>query len=365
MNRLANVEAYRLSSVVDEALESLRFLSRLTSDDVSKLAHVDGSFNNQLKSETRFKALFEESIRMDRRPKELDGAGAAVRASTKEICRAIKTRQQLANAVNDQCRAEESDGMANIINTLTDLKKIVRIKLCTTVEQEETKNENIAALTMRAKDAQKDVEEFEIQLRIERNKKEKNLSKFNDIITKLNAELEGLKEKTENGRNRLKNETDEARATNKKLHEERMKEYEERLAKLNESEMATSKEHSSAEDTARKTKMKLETEVVNWVTKYDAEMNERQDAINTLNKQYDIEKAELRQLSEFFAKIDRDLANEEEEKAEAEGEKERLRMAMQRVYKAASKMQALVRGVQLRVAEAKRKKKGGKGKKKK
>ena len=195
MNRLANVEAYRLSSVVDEALESLRFLSRLTSDDVSKLAHVDGSFNNQLKSETRFKALFEESIRMDRRPKELDGAGAAVRASTKEICRAIKTRQQLANAVNDQCRAEESDGMANIINTLTDLKKIVRIKLCTTVEQEETKNENIAALTMRAKDAQKDVEEFEIQLRIERNKKEKNLSKFNDIITKLNAELEGLKEK--------------------------------------------------------------------------------------------------------------------------------------------------------------------------
>ena len=50
---------------------------------------------------------------------------------------------------------------------------------------------------MKTKDAQKDVEELEIQLRIERNKKEKNLSRFNDIITKLNAELADLKDKTE------------------------------------------------------------------------------------------------------------------------------------------------------------------------
>ena len=63
--------------------------------------------------------------------------------------------------------------------------------------------------------------------------------------------------------------------------------------------------------------MKLETEVVNWVKKYDTDMNEKQELIDTLNKQYDAEKAELRKLSEFFAKIDRDKANEDEENAEA------------------------------------------------
>ena len=106
---------------------------------------------------------------------------------------------------------------------------------------------------------QKDVEEFEIQLRIERNKKEKNLSKFNDIINKLNAELTSLKEKTENGRKRLQNETEEARATNLKVHEANMVDYEERLKKLTEQVDNQTKENAAAEEQARKTKMKLET----------------------------------------------------------------------------------------------------------
>ena len=106
------------------------------------------------KSEFRYQQLQEESVKLDRRPKEPDGAGVAVRVSAKEVCRSVKTRQQLANTVNDHLEdAENSPGIDTIAGTLRDLKKIVRVKLCTTVEQEETKNENIAALTTKAKDA--------------------------------------------------------------------------------------------------------------------------------------------------------------------------------------------------------------------
>ena len=63
--------------------------------------------------------------------------------------------------------------------------------------------------------------------------------------------------------------------------------------------------------------MKLETEVITWVKNYDNDMNEKQDLIDTLNEKYDAEKADLRRLSEFFAKIDRDKANEDEENADA------------------------------------------------
>ena len=125
MNRLANVEAYRLSSVVDEALESLQLLSKLNSDVIGKLAHIDGSFNNLNKSEFRYQQLQEESVKLDRRPKELDGAGVAVRVSAKEVCRSVKTRQQLANTVNDHLEdAENSPGIDTIAATLRDLKKI-------------------------------------------------------------------------------------------------------------------------------------------------------------------------------------------------------------------------------------------------
>jgi IQ domain-containing protein D len=365
MNRLANVEAYRLSSVVDEALESLKFLSCLDNEALNTLSSQDAVFNNQFRAEQRYQKLVDESVRMDRRPKELDGAGIQVRMATKDLCRAIKTKQQLANSANEVLPADGSDRVKILRDVLADLKKIVRVKLCTTVEQEETKNENIAALTMKSKDAQKDVEELEIQLRIERNKKDKNLSRFNDIITKLNAELADLKDKTAAGRKKLQKETEDSRTTNKQSHESRVKEYEERLEKLKEAAANQKKENANAEDQARKTKMKLETEVVNWVKKYDADMNEKQDLIDTLNKKYDTEKAELRKLSEFFAKIDRDKANEDEEHAEAEAERERLRMAMRRIDLACAKIQALVRGVQARVAATKKgKKKGKKGKKK-
>ena len=365
MNRLANVEAYRLSSVVDEALESLKFLSRLNRESLGTLSSQDPVFNNQFRAEQRYQKLVDESVRMDRRPKELDGAGVQLRMVTKDLCRAIKTKQQLSNSANEVLPQNGSDRVQVLRDVLADLKKIVRVKLCTTVEQEETKNENIAALTMKAKDAQKDVEELEIQLRIERNRKEKNLSRFNDIITKLNAELADLKDKTEAGRKKLNKETEDSQNTNKQMHESHVKEYEERLEKLREAVANQQKEHSSAEDQARKTKLKLETEVVNWVKKYDTDMNEKQELIDTLNKQYDAEKAELRKLSEFFAKIDRDKANEDEENAEAEAERERLRMAMRKVDLACAKIQALVRGVQARVAATKKGKKGKKKGKKK
>ena len=74
MNRLANVEAYRLSSVVDEALESLKFLSRLSRESLATLSSQDPVFNNQFRAEQRYQKLVDESVRMDRRPKELDGA---------------------------------------------------------------------------------------------------------------------------------------------------------------------------------------------------------------------------------------------------------------------------------------------------
>ena len=155
MNRLANVEAYRLSSVVDEALESLKFLSRLDNETLKTLSSQDAVFNNLFRAEQRYQGLVAESVRMDRRPKELDGAGVQVRTATKDLCRAVKTKQQLSDSANEVLPEDGSDRVKILRSALADLKKIVRVKLCTTVEQEETKNENIAALTMKTKDAQK------------------------------------------------------------------------------------------------------------------------------------------------------------------------------------------------------------------
>ena len=60
---------------------------------------------------------------MDRRPKELDGAGVQLRMVTKDLCRAIKTKQQLSNSANKVLPQNGSDRYVE--GRTADLKKLL------------------------------------------------------------------------------------------------------------------------------------------------------------------------------------------------------------------------------------------------
>ena len=101
------------------------------------------------------------------------------------------------------------------------------------------------------------------------------------------------------------------------------------------------------------------------MAKYDADMGEKQKEIDEIKQEYDQELARLAELTEFFNKVDADKANEAEEEARIEEERMRMRASLDRLAKAAARIQALCRGVLTRSQKKKGGKKGKKGKKKK
>lgn len=368
MNRLATVEAYRMCAVVDQALEHLDLLSRMPSSDLSGLAKMDTTLELQQAQEHRFLSVYRETRRLGATDsKDLSSAALNVRSSTRELVRTVKARDELRNQILQYCNQPEQAGPAvsvgHLSNTLNKLKSLVEKKLCTTVEQQESRNGYAAELATHARELEKDIEELESQLKEERAKTERDLTYNNEIISKLNAELSDIRQKTETTRKKLEKETNAERAANLASHETKVKAAEEEIGKLEEKSEVATKEQTTTEEGLRKKKNKLETEVTNLIGKYDTDVTTKQKEMDDINVTYNEELAKLKELTAFFNKVDADKANEAAEEATLEEEKQRLRSALGRLDKAAARVQALCRGVLTRAASKGKKGKKGKGKK--
>jgi len=132
-------------------------------------------------------------------------------------------------------------------------------------------------------------------------------------------------------------------------------------------------QHRDSEKKLRQKKYKIETEVENWITKYDLEMNEKQDEYEDIDIVYTEEKKRLNELEEKFKVLSEEhdkILVERKAKKDEEDKKEQDKMAK---VEAATLIQAHFRAFKLKKvfkAEATKKaakanKKKGKGKKKK
>ena len=103
-----------------------------------------------------------------------------------------------------------------------------------------------------------------------------------------------------------------------KNHKSELDDLAKQLAK-SEEELEKTLEDNRVELAAlKKKKNKAIIEVRHLVEKYDEDMKEKFDKLHKLQKDYESEQRELCHLEEYFAKIDKDIANEEEEKKSAE-----------------------------------------------
>ena len=359
-----------MCAVVDQALENLDLLSRMPDQDLSGLSSMDTSLELQQAQEHRFQTVYRQARKMGATDsKELTSASLNVRSSTRELVRIVKAKDHLRNEILQYCNQPEQAGPApsvgHLSNTLDKLKRLVEKKLCTTVEQQESTNGYAAELATHARELEKDIEELESQLKEERAKTERDLTYNNEIISKLNAELSDIRQKTEATRKKLEKETNTERAANLAAHETNVKAADEEITKLEEKSEAATKEQTTLEEQLRKKKTKLETEVTNMIAKYDVDVTGKQTEIDELNVVYNEELKKLKELTAFFDKVDADKANEDAEEAKLEEERQRLRTALGRLDKASARIQALARGVLSRAAAKKGGKKGKKGKKKK
>ncbi|XP_053474093.1 dynein regulatory complex protein 10 [Ictalurus furcatus] len=121
-------------------------------------------------------------------------------------------------------------------------------------------------------------------------------------------------------------------------------------------------QHREREAMLRKKNNKLETEIENWIQKYDVEMEEKQAKLERLTQTYAEEQAELRELQEHFAVLELEYTQIVEERRRERERKEEEERERQVKSRAAVVIQALWRGWRVRQA-MKKKAKSSKGKK--
>lgn len=149
---------------------------------------------------------------------------------------------------------------------------------------------------------------LQAELRMERAEKEKDLSFYTDIVSKLRAELTDLRQSKDLETALLEKETKEAQDMNYRSFVESKTRNLEVESKLNDEVHEEHGLHRDSEEQLRKKKLKAYIELLGWVQKYDENMFEKQEELASIEAQYKAEREQLHKLGEHFRRIDRDRA---------------------------------------------------------
>ncbi|EOA96474.1 IQ domain-containing protein D, partial [Anas platyrhynchos] len=121
-------------------------------------------------------------------------------------------------------------------------------------------------------------------------------------------------------------------------------------------------QHRASELALRKRKCRAETEILNWVQKYDADMAEKQAEYEEVHAAYTKEKAELSLLMEKHALLLQEYSQIQEERRIRQEKKKKALEELATMTLAATRIQAFWRGYLIRSTFKSKKKKKGKGK---
>ncbi|XP_071945844.1 dynein regulatory complex protein 10-like [Antedon mediterranea] len=261
-----------------------------------------------------------------------------------------------------QFRDEMSDTM---ITHLVELKGFILEKLLTTPLEDKEKKEYVTEITVRERKNAEVIKKLEEHLNKAVDEKDSEITKRNDEIRKLKSDLHQIEKFSEEHIRRTKLEAEKQQQADLKNSEGKQTKLTGELQGLKTQLTNLTAEHRKSELALRKRKYKIETEVENWIQKYDQDMGERQDEYEDVDAVYTEEKSQLNELEERFKTLEAEYNTIVEERRISKEKKEREERELSLMIKAATVVQAFWRSYKCRKAlKAKNKKKGKKGKKK-
>uniref|UniRef100_U6CWV4 Dynein regulatory complex protein 10 n=3 Tax=Neovison vison TaxID=452646 RepID=U6CWV4_NEOVI len=192
--------------------------------------------------------------------------------------------------------------------------------------------------------------------------REAEVEKENFVIQELKNHLHQVLRLSENSLLRTKQEAEKQQKADFRASQARAAKIQQELLTLRSQYHNLVAENREAEQALRKKKYKVETEIENWIQKYDMEMGEKQveyEELDIIHKEEKIQLEELKQkhnvLVEEFSQIRAEQEVNAKKRIEAEQE-------MLRMVRAATLIQALWKGYLVRSMLKSRKKKRSKSK---
>ncbi|OQR91876.1 hypothetical protein ACHHYP_04269 [Achlya hypogyna] len=365
MNKLTSVESQRVMAVLGDMLDRLNYLTYVPAAPEASLLGLlaeNGCPTAALEAQW---ATEEACAKYD--ASHHDDAFHKVKVATRSLCRLMRENPVLVNAFFSSPTKEPPDDMLQFIKYLSELTDLSFAKLGKTVEEETTRLEMMDNIYNRRKQAEDELVQLRDKLTELRKAKEDETSHLDIQLQKLKTELSTINKNTANELTLIQTQVKE---TLDKAFEKQnidMQALVERHTQLQRKLEADTVEHRELEDSLRKTKCKIGVEVAATIDKYDVEMTALATEIDAIQLQYSRECKELHELSEHFKKIDEEQRRIDAEEKILEGVRAEERRQLQVLHDAATKIQKVFRGRQVRkeLASKKKGKKGAKGKAKK
>ncbi|KAM6165170.1 dynein regulatory complex protein 10 [Erethizon dorsatum] len=390
-SKLSTIEAKRIMSVLDEAIYKVELVTLLCDtagcpealvgmrEDLTGALREHGALCQALLEsvgdlQEKAQRLQEEEEKAEeawlcdlRLSTELHKASLPplmqqIRDSTKNILRLLLSDPQATKLLQMQA-FHRSTGAQRFMEGLVELRGFLFEKLLTSPMQVREKAQFLQDISRRNQRNQDAIDTLQKELAVRLKNRDAEVEKENFVIQELKNHLHQVLKLSEHSLMRTKQEAEKQQKADFHTSQARVAKMQQDILALRSQYHTLISENHEAEQALRKKKYKVETEVENWIQKYDTEMGEKQEEFEDLQLIHKEEKQQLEELKqrhqvlvEEFSQIQAEREISSKKRMEAERE-------MLRMMRAATLIQAVWKGYLVR--SMLRSKKRGKRKRKK
>lgn len=280
-------------------------------------------------------------------------AGVDESAASGEVALRNKQQQQ-----QQLLKHQQRWAVRRVIESVSVLRQILFERFLTSPMEDEERHQFLREVSIRDKKNVVIMEKLDKELAAAIADKEVEVSKRNDVIRRLQIELNNVEKTHEENVRRTKIEAEKQENADIKNSEGKKQKLLHEIAQLKAQVTTITAEHRESEVTMRKRKFKAETEVENLIQKYDEDIGEKQTELDELSGVYAEERSQLLQLEDRFNKLEGEYLQIMEERR-IEKEKREAEEALRLVQnKAAISIQAYWRSFKCRKMLKGKKKKG-------
>ncbi|NXV96796.1 DRC10 protein, partial [Calonectris borealis] len=352
-----------LSSLIPRIIETLDRFADMLGPEITNSLIEHQKLSNEME---HLLASSEEGDTM--RPEEQRGCLCLLeqhlKCSVRNVLRLLLANPSLCQALKDEAWVKESSAEV-FIKAFGEFRNFMLERLLTSPVEEEEKIQVMEDISLQIKKNTEAITALQVELAAAIRTRDEEIHKKDNVIKDLKNSMQDLTKDFKAGIQQIKKEGEKQQKEELQASQARSARLQQDIQQLGAQLNALVLEHRASELALRKRKCRVETEIVNWIQKYDTDMGEKQAEYEEVHGAYTEEKAQLSLLMEKHAVLLQEYSQIEEERRICQKKKEQALKELTTRTLAAIRIQAFWRGYLVRslFKSKRKKKKKGKGKK--
>ncbi|MGH0142340.1 UNVERIFIED_CONTAM: hypothetical protein FKN15_039235 [Acipenser sinensis] len=362
--KLSCLEAQRIASVLEECIRKaelstllLYCLHSLDRFGVVLGAELTGALQEHRRLGDNLQTLLE---RQEPRWGEMGALQQAIRSSLRNVLRLFQANPVACQTLRAEKGKRDPAGQ-ELVRGLTELRGIIFDKLLTGPAEDRERARYVQEVALQHHKNMVVVSALEADVETAILDRDTEISKKNEMIRQLKSSLHQTERLSDDFLKKTQQESDKQLQSDQKASEVKCGKLQQEITQLRSqlNNLITENCEISArplpgvkkkrkEKLMQKRKYKVETEIENWIQKYDADMGEKQVELEQLHAVYTEEQGELKELEEHFAVLDQEYSQIMEERRLAREKKEQEERELVLMIRAATRIQALWKGYKVR-----------------